>query len=266
MPVGKCGLCGTSGDLQDSHLLPKSVYKRLRKAIELDGHNNPNPVVVNADVTMASSNQVTDYFLCKACEQRFNSFGEKWIAENCWQPDNTFPLRDILKAAKPVHVQSDGLQFYEAGAIKELELEKIVYFAASVFWRAAAHEFTAVLGSKPQRLVLGPYEAELRNFLLGNSRFPKHAALVVTISSETDEGANELALFPFLRNKSPGATEYALVVPGVGFQLFVGSSIGNELAALCIATGARHLILLGSFERFLRDMWKLISRSKKKLI
>lgn len=265
MPARNCGLCGETGELRDSHLIPKSIYKRLRKAIELDGAKNPNPVVVSEEVTVASSDQVTDYFLCNRCEQRFNTGGEKWVAENCWQADGSFPIREILQAVKPAHVQRDGLQFHEAAGIDGIDVAQIVYFAASVFWRAAAHQFGPILGTQPQQLVLGPYEDTLRAFLLGNGTLPKNVALIVTISSETDEGANELALFPFLRNKKSGATEYAFVIPGIGFQLFVGKTMDKQLSSMSMAS-APHLVLLGSFEGFLRDMWKLISKSKKKRV
>lgn len=263
MPTGNCGLCGATAELQDSHLLPKSTYKLLKKAAEVDGQKNTNPVVVSVAVALKTSAQVSDYFLCKECEGQFSAGGEKWMMETSWHPDKSFPLRDALLKAKPAHIGKNDVTIYNAASIANVDVAKLLYFAASVFWRAAAHEFGPILGQKPQKLALGPYADELRDFLLGKAPFPKNAALVVTVSSETDDGANELTLMPYLRNKKSGSMQYAFAIPGVGFQLFVGKSIPKSLAA-CSVVPQPNVIFVGPFDAVQKNMWKLLSKATPK--
>lgn len=159
MPTGICRLCGQNAELQDSHLLPKAFYKLAWAA----GGRNPNPIVVTPKVALKTSRQVSDYLLCRDCEERFNKGGEKWIVENCWRGETDFPLNAALKAATPIAGSKPDLMIYFGASIPAIDLERIVYFAASVFWRAAVNDW----GENPIKLDLGPYEDSLRRFLLG---------------------------------------------------------------------------------------------------
>lgn len=240
------------------------MYKLLKKAAVNDGQKNTNPVIVNTAIALKTSSQVSDYFLCSSCEGLFSAGGEKWVMEHCWQPDNTLPLRTALQNAKPFHVGSNNLVIYEGSKVTGVDVTQIIYFTTSVFWRAAAHQFGPILGIRPTKLALGPYEEELRTFLLGQAQFSKHAFLVVTVSSETTDGANEHALLPSLRKKQSGFMQYGFCVPGIMFQLFVGKSIPSAMMASCIVHSSEHLIFLGPNDGFVYDMGKLISRAQPK--
>ncbi len=146
---GTCRLCLTPAELQDSHLLPKALYKLLKNAAASDGQKNPNPVVVNKKIALKTSAQVSDHLLCKQCEARFSTDGEKWMLENCWHSDSDFPLRSTLESETPVYVGHSGLSIYEGATISGVNIAKIVYFAASVFWRASAHKWGPILARRP---------------------------------------------------------------------------------------------------------------------
>src|ERR1700710_1869144 len=97
MAIGTCGLCrANSVSLQDSHLMPKALYRVLLKASAAHGDPNPNPVVWTPGIAMHTSAQVSDYLLCASCEDRFSQRGEKWVTGQCWRSDSEFRLRETL--------------------------------------------------------------------------------------------------------------------------------------------------------------------------
>ena len=68
MPVpGICKLCKQQRDLLDSHLLPKAVYKHIRRS---DGAGN-KIVAVSHEIVTFTDRQIQDHLLCADCEDRF---------------------------------------------------------------------------------------------------------------------------------------------------------------------------------------------------
>jgi len=244
--------------------MPKALYKVLVKASAADGNPNPNPIVWTPGVSMHTSAQVSDYFLCTSCEQRFSGRGEKWVLERCWRSDSAFRLQDVLASIKPDYVGKNNLAIYHAATIRAIDVAQLVYFAASVIWRAAARTWSPIAGHVPVKLELGPYEEELRRFLLDEIAFPRHAALLVTVSATKDEGANEGVLFPYHSKKESGCNQYRFWIPGITFQFFVGKSMTASLRACCLAQSAGHLIFYGPNDFIVSDMWKLMQRGQRK--
>jgi len=72
MRIGTCGLCLSEAELQDSHLLPKALFKIISAAARAEGATNPHPVLVTPEIAIQTSAQVTDHFLCADCEDRLN--------------------------------------------------------------------------------------------------------------------------------------------------------------------------------------------------
>ena len=227
-PTGKCRLCLQAGKLLlDSHLIPKYLYKRLRTPSLRDS----NPVVITAKVVKTSSRQVKDYLLCEECEDRFNKGGERWISLN-GMSDGVFPLRDALRATQPV-ATLDKAQLYCTTALPSQSTDKFSYFAGSVFWRAAVHEWRNE-EFEIKKLELGPYEEPLRLFLIGQTAFPSNMALWVTISS-SDHLSGSI-MFPYLKNRSD-YRQFHFAISDIAFDLFVGFRIADEIHKMSIAGG-----------------------------
>src|SRR5688572_21841335 len=101
--TGTCRLCGRSGELRGSHLMPKAFYKLARQS----GDINRNPIVVFGGAARKSSAQVRDGLLCQECEHRFNVRGERRVIENAWRGESRFPLLTKLRAAMPAQQLPD---------------------------------------------------------------------------------------------------------------------------------------------------------------
>ena len=122
MPVGICQLCMEEKDLQDSHLIPRSLYRPLRNMEE----RNHNPVTLTRTGLLRTSKQIADYLLCRDCEQLFNRNGEDWVSRYAYTGE-TFRLRDILVASQPVWPGDETLVVYSGAAIDEIDMDKLFY-------------------------------------------------------------------------------------------------------------------------------------------
>lgn len=238
MDVAKpCRLCGLSDlPLLDSHYLPAGLYR-----IAGSQSTNPNPVFVSASIAVSTSKQVSEHLLCERCEKRFNQGGETWVQANCWRDEKTFALRDNLLAAGAA-IPNPEVTVFEGAKILTAEPRKLAYFAASVFWRGAAHRWT--IQQKPaDPLPLGPYTESLRNYLLGGE-WPKRAALLVFVSAGMEQFRNVTIAFPHLRFRGDGFRLYAFTVPGLTFYLFLGGGIPSGIMHYCCASSPEGYILM----------------------
>ena len=142
--------------------MPKALYKYLKDKSE----SNPFPVAVTPEKTIQTSKQISDYLLCKECEDRFNKGGEKWVVENCWRSETDFPLQAALLKTTPLFTNGPDFTAY-SGSAPGVEVDRLAYFAASVIWRASVHQWKQY-GHAPPRLALGPYQELLRQYLLAS--------------------------------------------------------------------------------------------------
>src|SRR5713101_3856798 len=153
-PLGACGLCRKQRALQDTHLFPAALYKILRDP----DRPNPNPVMVTRNHAGTTSRQVSAYFLCWDCEQRFSRNGEQYVVSQCARRDR-LPLRELLQSLNPIEVGPPWTAVYEVGAILGEHVEEYLYFAASIVWRAAARSW----GKQVRQFSLGrTYQEQFR--------------------------------------------------------------------------------------------------------
>jgi hypothetical protein len=174
-PITKCKLCGEVEELCDSHYLPRSLYK-ITMAREL---KNPNPVMsVNGRLKQVSA-QYRGFVFCTSCEDLLNKKGEKWLLANLPKNDGGYPLQDALVPLTPT-LSVPRCDRYNVSGVKPFDLEKLVYFATSVFWRGAVHGWETTIGQKAPPVDLGVYLEPMRRFLLGEP-FPDNVVLTVEI-------------------------------------------------------------------------------------
>jgi eukaryotic-like serine/threonine-protein kinase len=174
MPVGKCKLCLQTKDLQKSHLMPASLYKKTRNV----NAQNPNPTLITKKGEVQTSRQIRDYLLCRECEQLFSKNGENYVMSQVAQggKGGKFPLLSALQAAKPTK-NAVGFDWYDRAAVPSIDREKLGYYALSVFWRASVHLWKEP-GLNAELIDLGAYDEPLRKYLLGQTGFPANVVLL----------------------------------------------------------------------------------------
>jgi len=229
--TGKCKLCRRVKELCDSHYLPKSMYKSVQ-AKEL---KNSNPVMsVNGELKQVSD-QYRGFVLCGDCENLFNKHGEKWVVANTPRtPTASFLLQDALRPLVPIRIE-ENLNVYGISNVDAFDVQKLIYFGLSIFWRGSVHEWrTSVTGQRAPVVDLGVYEEPIRKFLMGEGSFPHNVALKLDIWPFTEVLH---ALHPVVTERSPEGPRYWFYVPGLLFFLHVGAGIPEYARLLNLNNG-----------------------------
>ena len=106
MSLGKCICQRESVELQDSHLIPKAVYRLIEKS-----HGGKAPIIVKS-VTLQKNEQVRAHVFCDSCEQRFSDYGEQWTLDHCNRFAEGFRLQKTVSTLRP--------QFDQQGTTAEM--------------------------------------------------------------------------------------------------------------------------------------------------
>jgi hypothetical protein len=221
--IGKCKLCHLENqDLCDSHYLPKKIYG-VTRAPQL---KSPHPVTLSGTSMRQLSDQLRDYVFCKCCEQRLNKNGEQWVLANIPDDcDGAFPLRAALQALTPIFVGTD-LDLYDVTNVPTFEIDKLLYFAVSVFWRGAVHDWETTGGLKAPKVELCGYEEPIRGFLMGEQILPLGVVLTADIwhAKKVFQAA-----YPPLASHLPECQRYWFYIPGIIFSLYLGDGIPADI-------------------------------------
>lgn len=228
--LGVCKLCRESGELQDSHYLPKNVFRTVARSFE---PYDTAPVVVNGASRSAlrTNEQPTKHLLCRNCEDRFSKFGECPVAKYCYHNERSFRLREVLEGLKPSE-QWGGDSFYLGADVSSaLNVEAFMYFALSVFWRGSVvrwpppyHRFYEALGPR--------YTEEFRKYLSGESPCPSKVVLNVYVDYDLPCGMGLSAPEPDRCNEGGLRSRlHSFMIPGIRFALFVGGNVADHASA-----------------------------------
>ncbi len=132
-----------------------------------------------------------------------------------------------MAASKPIDA-NDKFAYYSSVKIPEINIDALVYFAVSMFWRGSAHTWRNVSGYM-EGIELGPFEEPIRRFLVGD-KFPADTVILVTVWPTKDVLP---AAYTPRRGRAPGYHCFNFVIPGLEFKLLTGRLIPAELRAVC---------------------------------
>ncbi len=125
---GTCRLCGQVGQLQRSHIIPRSFYKHAKagkaQLVGFSSAPNSKPFITNGEPK--------ERLLCHGCEQHFS------VAYERWGTRLFFPMRHQKKL---IVKMGDYIKF------KDFRYEDTYLFFLSILWRAGVstlEEFKAV--------------------------------------------------------------------------------------------------------------------------
>jgi len=217
---------------------------------------NPNPHFLAEGFVKQTPAQVTDYLLCEECEQLFRKKGEDWVLHHCYRGRGVFRLQPFLANAQPV-ANTDTMFAYEAARIPEINAEALVYFAASVFWRAAARNWHIQRELLMATSLGVAYQEQFRQFLLRQSAFPNLAVMLVVVSRNPEPAL--ATMFP-MTFRQESYFHHSFHIPGIAFHLFLGRQISAKLSKLCLVHSPQRLIYSSNTidELVLRNMADLM--------
>lgn len=192
--------------------MPAALYQ------EMNDPKGPikHMIVVTTSATFQSPEQFQMPLLCQACEIRFQTGGETWTLGNRYRSDGSFPLRELLMSSNPESQEADGTKIYEARKVKGLMVEQLLYFAASIFWRAGIADWRVKFAEAPRIDLSADLMEKFRNYLLGIGPFPDEASIFVMVDPETNPrrvmmSPKKVGLQPHVR--------YETHIPGMIFEL-----------------------------------------------
>lgn len=230
MKHGVCKLCLRRAALLDSHYLPKGVYAmNMAKTLK-----NPNPVTLARGKAKQISDQLRGHTFCAECEDRLNKNGEKWVLPRLPKDYKApFLLQDALISAAPT-AYGDNINIYEGRNLAAFDIDQLIYFGMSVFWRGACRQWKTPTGALAPAVDLGAFYEPIRQFLLGGS-FPQDVHIIVLIHNMKPVGN---AAVPVLQAKTGLGDCYWFYFNGLGFMLFLGGDFPKEAESQCAQHGA----------------------------
>jgi hypothetical protein len=187
---------------------------------------NPNPLVLSEKSAMQVSDQLRGYVFCKDCEDLFNKNGEKWVLANIPRDYGApFRLQDALGLEKPLTIRKD-VNLYDGSSIKAFDMDKLVYFGFSIFWRGAAHDWKSTSGLSAPKVDLGCYFEPLRRFLRREGPIPIDVVLSIHLWPYTKVWQMAFPVYP---QHAAGWQRYWFYVPGIFFLLHFGKNMPDEV-------------------------------------
>jgi hypothetical protein len=247
--LAQCKLCLNERHLQKSHLVPRAYYKLLRTP----GADDPNPITADAETTRTSQEQLAKHLLCASCEDLLNKNGERWVLLNNYRLDGPSPLYRALNAAEADMNFLSGT-VYRSLAIPEIDMDKLVYFGTSIFWRAAIADWTMNRKLVPL-MSLGVYQEQFRRYLHAEAGFPQNAAIWVAVVRS--ESPAPLISFP-TGERVGKYHRHTFDVFGLSYMLYVGGSLPQEVTQFCAARAANRYI-------FFTDIGEIVDRKAARL-
>jgi hypothetical protein len=246
--------------LRNSHFFSAAAYKIMREFTVREGRfKNPNPVRLTDLYAIQTSEQYTARLLCHNCEQRFHANGENWVLKHCWR-GREFRLARLLSGGKAV-LASPEASVYHANEIPSVNVSALTYFSASMFWRAAVHNWSR--RAVEPAIDLGRYAEELRKYLNVNTEFPRDCILLVTLPTR-DSDPLKWMMHPFSK-RTHGCRIYTMLFLGIGLTLAVGRQIPTSWREADFVRGPGNpIIVLSRFqELFARDLLFLLGEKTR---
>jgi hypothetical protein len=226
--------------LQDSHLLPRGIYKFLGEPDQ----KIKDPIVVSRRTAISTSKQMKDFLLCLTCERLFNRNGEDYVLRQIWN-GKSFPLLDRLKVAAPVDFKVRGKAY--SGPAIGVDTQRLAYFGLSILWRSGAHKWKT--GDPVQPLYstnIDPYLEPMRNYLLGVAAFPSE--LAVQVVACTDWISQRIAYNP-APSRGSECRAFGFLTCGVRFTIYMGSPLATKFRKVCCVQSSRKLLFEADRER-----------------
>jgi hypothetical protein len=170
-----------------------------------------------------TSRQVSQRFLCGDCEDRLSRNGERYVLKECLRGPRKFAVRTRLQELSAITLD-ERVAAYDV-TTSSIRSDQYLYFAASVFWRAAARQWRHD-GRPIERIALGlRYQEAFRKYLLGEGSFPSNARVFVHVWRGAGPGAT--SVLP-CTERVKGVLRHKFCIPGVLFILFLGNDAASR--------------------------------------
>ncbi len=224
-------MCLNFGPQKKSHFIPAALYK-TEKGRHRQG--------ITASLRTDKFDDLKDFLLCGKCEKRFNAHGESWVLKWIAPKSKRFPLLEKLRVACPREQNYDRQR--HSGIDLGIDTEVFAYFALSIIWRAAIHQWRLPDGEQSGLLDLGAFRERVRQYLAGQAVFPSDVSVMVTAC--TDSASRHLLHTPSAGVNS-AVREFGFLTRGIYFRVVLDRSMGNIMRAnCCYSSGFKSIFMM----------------------
>jgi hypothetical protein len=238
-------LCLKKGaELLESHYMPAALYK----AKKLEYGTRSGTGLVAEDIKSP--------LLCFDCEQRFDREGESEVLLHIAPKSlKRFPLHEKLRIALPRDSDASSSRF--AGYDIGLDMDKFAYFALSVLWRAAVHQWVLFDGNAAPQIALGDFEEPMRLYLLGQAPLPPDTAVIVLVCSDNE--ARRIWTTPSTHVEAM-CLNFRFLVRGVLFRVMMGRHMPQYFRDYS-CTSARKCIFWGDMSHRMPEVSQIFQQT-----
>ncbi len=230
MKIGTCRLClQENKELQNSHFFAAAIYKVCKDC-------DKQPIMVGGGTSRHTGGQIADELLCRDCEQRFSKNGEASTIANMARQGG-FPIQAILEKTQALSA-NDRLAAF--GQVAGVNVDQLVYFALSIFWRASVHQWHDPDTDRViETIALGEYEEPIRQFLANGASWPSNVVVLVSVWPYANP---PLTLHTPVAAKRDGFETFMFSIPGLTFTLATGTGISDNLRQMCSHSSPQQFI------------------------
>jgi len=247
MLAGVCRLCLETKLLRKSHFIPAALYPKHRK---------PNYATRSCSGPLDSkAKHIRAHLLCADCEQRFEQGGESEVLH--WvNPKGTFRLHERLSIALPRDYNpfdlDQSINRY-SGADIGVDTDKFAYFAISIVWRGAVHDWIMPDGTMRPHDALGGFVEPMRLYLLGQTSLPSDTSVIVIACS--DDESRKVWNTPQVHVEAD-CLNFRFLTFGIMFRVMMGYRQWPYFRDHC-CTSPRKCLFYGSAKHRIREIMQI---------
>jgi hypothetical protein len=245
--LGNCRLCLEERELLESHFISRKFYYSGKMKLEFN----------NLDATGVDPDELKAHLLCFDCEQRFSRNGEDEVLRHI-SPKlvlKRFPLADRMKVAWPRDNDPTAPRF--AAQDFDIDSNKFAYFALSLIWRRAIHDWGSKDTGYFPRWELGAFAEQMRCFLLGKTPFPSNMAVIVIVCN--DALSRKTWTVPAAREVIT-CLDYCFQARGIYFRVLMGNLPVWSFDSHCLSP--LKPIFYGNCERRTTEEWDTLTQAR----
>lgn len=236
-----CPLCQVgreAGDFRKSHFIPAGLYHSGKKGLQYGMPSGSGLL----------QQHIRDLLLCNRCEHLLDEGGESYVLSHiAAKVTDDFPLHRKLRLALPRESYPDVCRF--SGDDLGIEMEQFAYFALSIVWRAAVHDWEMPDGTILPKTAIGDFEPPIRNYLLGGN-FPPDTSVIVIVC--TDGQARRIWTTPTILIEA-NCLNFRFLARGVFFRVMMGYQM-PEIFREMSCRSPRKCLFYGSAEHRMHEI------------
>src|SRR4051812_26118535 len=136
-------------------------------------------------------------------------------------------------------------------------MDKFAYFAMSIIWRGAVHDWTLLDGTVLPASPLGDFQEEIRHYLLGDTSLPPDMVVLVIVCS--DEESRKAWIVP-LEDNNENCINFRFLLRGIFFRVLIGYGMPSFYRETC-CTSAHKCLFYGNAKHRMPEIMRIFDET-----